>query len=149
MHSKIGYKINIQIEDNTGKTDAVMFGKTVQSLINKVCSTLTYDEGYTDRYMIPPILEEIRGISKIFVIQFQTRGAFIDKVILKTFNDEQPQLYLSPITTASSKETSSVSKPIQSVSVPHESTSFASSSKKKKTNQLRRNDKQKEKEVII
>ena len=95
------YKISARIEDNTGRMNIVMFGKTVQSLINKPCSILTIQEGYTDPTIVPPILNQLKGISKIFVIQFRLRGAFIDAVIIKTFDDDiQPMLLPAPTTTS-------------------------------------------------
>ena len=79
-----------------------MFGKTVQSLINKPCSVLTIQEGYTKATVIPPILNQLKGISKIFVIQFRPKGAFIDAVIVKTFDDDiQPMSLPAPTTTPS------------------------------------------------
>ncbi|GMN48561.1 hypothetical protein TIFTF001_017721 [Ficus carica] len=95
------YKINARIEDNTGGMSIVMFGKTVQSLINKPCSILTIQEGYTDPTVIPPILNQLKGISKIFVIQFRLRGAFIDAVVVKTFDDDMQQMLLPTPTTTS------------------------------------------------
>ncbi|GMN67179.1 hypothetical protein TIFTF001_036243 [Ficus carica] len=58
-------------------------------------------EGYTDPTIIPPILNQLKGISKIFVIQFRLRGAFIDAVIVRTFDDDvQPMLLPAPIMTS-------------------------------------------------
>ncbi|GMN74734.1 hypothetical protein TIFTF001_053213 [Ficus carica] len=62
---------------------------------------LTIQEGYTDPTIIPPILNQLEGISKIFVIQFRQRGAFIDAVIVKTFDDDvQSKLLPAPSTTS-------------------------------------------------
>ena len=98
------YKINARIEDNTGGMSIVMFGKTVQSLINKHCSILTIQEGYTDSTVIPPILNQLKGMSKIFIIQFRLRDAFIDAVIVKTFDDDmQPTLLAAPTTNSMSR----------------------------------------------
>ncbi|GMN60489.1 hypothetical protein TIFTF001_029572 [Ficus carica] len=82
----------------------VMFGKTVQSLINKPCSILTIQEGYTDLTVIPSVLNQLKGISKIFVIQFRPRRAFIDAVIVKTFDDDVQPLSLPAPTTMPSEE---------------------------------------------
>ena len=82
----------------------VMFGKTVQSLINKPCSVLTIQEGYTDPTIIPPILNQLKGMSKIFVIQFRPRGAFIDAVIIKIFDDNIQPLSLPAPTTMPAEE---------------------------------------------
>ncbi|GMN31389.1 hypothetical protein TIFTF001_049679 [Ficus carica] len=101
------YKINARIEDGTGGMNIVMFGKTVQSLINKPCSILTIQEGYTDPTVIPPILNQLKGISKIFVIQFRPRGVFIDAVIVKSFDDDIQPLSLPAPTTMPSKEAAS------------------------------------------
>ena len=82
-----------------------MFGKTVQSLINKPCSILTIQEGYNDPTVIPPILNQLKGMSKIFVLQFRPRGAFIDAVIIKSFDDDVQPLSLPAPTTVPSTET--------------------------------------------
>ena len=71
-----------------------MLGKTVQSLINKACSILTIQEGYTDPNIIPPPLDQLKGMSKIFFIQFRPRGAFIDATVVKTFDDDESQMLL-------------------------------------------------------
>ncbi|GMN27604.1 hypothetical protein TIFTF001_041055 [Ficus carica] len=99
------YKINARIEDSTGGMNIVMFGKTVQSLINKPCSILTIQEGYTDPAVIPPILNQLKGMSKIFVIQFRPRGAFIDAVVIKSFDDDVQPLSLPAPTIIPSTET--------------------------------------------
>ena len=71
-----------------------MLGKTVQSLVNKACSILTIQEGYTDPNIIPPLIDQLKGMSKIFLIQFRPRGAFIDTTVIKTFEDDESQMLL-------------------------------------------------------
>ncbi|GMN72125.1 hypothetical protein TIFTF001_052794 [Ficus carica] len=88
------YKINARIEDSTGGINIVMLGKTVQSLVNKACSILTIQEGYTDPNTIPPLIDQLKGMSKIFLIQFRPRGAFIDATVVKTFDDDESQMLL-------------------------------------------------------
>lgn len=73
-----------------------MLGKTVQSLVNKACSILTIQEGYTDPNIIPPLLDQLKGMSKIFLIQFRPRGAFIDATVVKTFDDDESRMSLPP-----------------------------------------------------
>ena len=113
--------------------EIVMFGKTVQSLINKPCSILTIQEGYTDPTVIPPILNQLKGISKIFVIQFRLRGAFIDVVIVKTFDDDiQPMLLATPTTTSFEE------LPPSSISIDPETPQLGSKKTTKKTTNLYR-----------
>ena len=80
-----------------------MLGKTVQSLVNKPCSILTIEEGYTDPNIIPPLLDQLKGMSKIFLIQFRPRGAFIDATVVKTFDDDESRMLLPPPPIESSK----------------------------------------------
>ncbi|GMN59219.1 hypothetical protein TIFTF001_028311 [Ficus carica] len=99
------YKINGRIEDSTGGLNIVMLGKTVQSLVNKPCSMLTIQEGYTDPNLIPPLLDQLKGMSKIFLIQFRPRSAFIDATVIKTFDDDESQMLLPTPSIESSKDT--------------------------------------------
>ena len=60
-------------------------------------------EGYTDPTIIPPILSQLKG-TKIFIIQFRLRGAFIDAVIVRTFDDDvRPMLLPTPTIKPSEK----------------------------------------------
>ena len=77
----------IQIEDYTRDMEVIAFGRTVQALIKKPCSTLTIDENFTDPFIIPPIIDLIRGQSKIFQIFFQQRGTQMSTLIFKIFED--------------------------------------------------------------
>ena len=72
----------------------LMLGKVVQSLVNKPSSILTIQEGYTDLNIIPPLIDQLKGMSKIFLIQFRPRGAFIDTTVIKTFDDDESQMSL-------------------------------------------------------
>ena len=74
--------------------NTVMLGETVQSLVNKYCSILTIQDGYTDPNIIPPLLDQLKGMSKIFSIQFRSRGAFIDATVIKTFDDDESPILL-------------------------------------------------------
>ncbi|GMN55360.1 hypothetical protein TIFTF001_024482 [Ficus carica] len=98
------YKINARIEDSTGGMNIVMIGRTIQSLVNKPCSILTIQDGYTDPNIIPPLLDQLKGISKIFSIQFRPRGAFIDATVIKTFDDDETQMLLPAPPTESPKD---------------------------------------------
>ena len=85
----------------------IIFGKTIQSLINKRCSILIIQEGYTDPNIIPPIIDQYKGTLKIFLIQFCPRGVFIDATIVKTFDDDEPPMLLPAPTIECSKEITS------------------------------------------
>ena len=82
-----------------------MLGKTVKSLVNKSCSILTIQEGYTDPNLIPPLIDQLKGMSKIFMIQFRPRGAFIDATVIKTFDDDESQILLPTPPIESPKDT--------------------------------------------
>ena len=83
------YRLTTHIEDDTGETMVTIFGKAAQILIKKPCSTLTIDEGFTDPLVIPPIIEQLKGQTKIFQIYFKTRGTTMTTIVSKVF-DEQP-----------------------------------------------------------
>ena len=42
-----------------------------------------------DEYILPPIIEQQIGQSKIFMLYFRTRGALIDAIIVKIFDDDE------------------------------------------------------------
>ena len=66
-------------------------------MVNKHCSILTIQDGYTNLNIIPPLLDQLKSMSKIFMIQFDPRGAFIDAIDVKTFDyDESPMLLPTP-----------------------------------------------------
>ena len=50
---------------------------------------LTIQDRYTDLNIIPPLLDQVEGMSKIFLIQFRPRGAFIDETVVKTFDNNK------------------------------------------------------------
>ena len=69
---------------------------------------MTIEECYTDESIIPPVIDQQRGQTKIFQIYFWTLDAIIDTIVSKIFNDDQMvSPLLSPsITTSSDKMTS-------------------------------------------
>ena len=91
------YRLNTNIEDETGQTTVTIFGKAAQVLVKKPCSTLTIDEGFTDASIIPPTIEQLKGQTKIFQIYFKVRGSTTNFVASKVFDDQLPEiLSLSP-----------------------------------------------------
>ena len=69
-------------------------------MIKKTCSTLIIEEGYIDQSIIPPIIDQQRGHTKIFQVYFRSRGALIDTIISKNFYDDQISILLpSPLAT--------------------------------------------------
>ena len=66
-----------------------IFDKAAQALIKKPCSTLTIDEGFTDPFIISPIIAQLRGQTKIFQLYFQQRGPQINAIVSKIFEDIQ------------------------------------------------------------
>ena len=98
------YKINARIEDNTGRMNIIMLGKTVQSLVNKPCFILTIQDGYTDPNIIPLLFNQLKSISKIFLLQFHPRCAFIDATVVKTFDDDKSPMLLPAPPTESPKD---------------------------------------------
>ena len=79
----------------------------MESLLRLSCSTLTIEQGYDDEYTLPPIIEELRGRTKIFQIFFRTRATVIDAIVSHIFNDDNattpppsrpPSITLDPIT---------------------------------------------------
>ena len=58
-------------------------------LLRVSCSTLAIDQGYTDEYRLPPIIEEQRGWTKNFQIYFRTRGVVIDTIVAQIFYDDK------------------------------------------------------------
>ena len=77
------------IEDHTGDMDITIFGRATQALIKKPCSTLTIDEGFTDPFTIPPIINQLRNETKIFQIYFQRRGSQITAIVSKIFEETE------------------------------------------------------------
>ena len=65
-----------------------LFGKAAQILIKRVCSTLTIDEGFTDPSVIPPIIEQLRGQTKVFQIYFKTRETTLNAIVSKIFYEQ-------------------------------------------------------------
>ena len=79
----------------------------MQSRIRVACLTLTIEEGYIDEFRIHPIIEQLRGYTKIFQIYFRTRGTVINTIVAKIFEDDgaitpppspPPPTTLDPIT---------------------------------------------------
>ena len=94
------YRLNTQIEDETGETMVTIFGKAAQILVKKLCSALTIDDGFTDLLVIPLAIEQLKGLNKIFQIYFKTHGATTNAIVSKVFDDEQPEILpLPPPTT--------------------------------------------------
>ena len=109
------YKLNIRIEDSTGYMNVVLFGTVMQILLGVAYSELTTEGDYMDGHILPPIIEQQIGQSKIFVLYFRTRGALIDAIIFKKIYDDEvatpaPSLLIpspsNPVT--SSSRTSSI-----------------------------------------
>jgi len=69
--------------------DITIFGRAAQALIKKPCSALTIDEGFTDPFTISPIIDQLRGQTKIFQIYFQRRGPQITAIVSKIFEDTE------------------------------------------------------------
>jgi len=74
--------------------DIIIFGRAAQALIKKPCSTLTIDEGFTDPFTIPPVINQLRGETKIFQIYFQRKGPQITTIVSKIF--EETELITAP-----------------------------------------------------
>ena len=68
---------------------------------------LAIEQGYTDKYKLPPIIKDQIGQTKIFQLYFRTRVALIDAIVAQIFDDDEaatpppsspPQITLDPIT---------------------------------------------------
>ena len=59
--------------------------EVMQSLVRISYATLTIDQGHDDEYTLPPVIEELKGQTKIFQIFFRTRGAIIDTIVAQIF----------------------------------------------------------------
>ena len=81
------YRLNTQIEDDTGGITVTIFGKAAQRLIKKPCSAMTIDEGFTDPSIIPPAIEQLKCLTKIFQVYLKTRGATTNIVVSRVFDD--------------------------------------------------------------
>jgi len=84
--------------------DIIIFGRAAQALIKKSCSTLTIDEGFTDPFTIPPVINQLRGETKIFQIYFQRKGPQIATIVSKIFDETEfitapPQISAPAIST--------------------------------------------------
>ena len=77
------YKLNTRIEDSTGYINVVLFGIVMQKLLGVAGFELTIEEDYMNEYILPPIIEQQIGHSKIFMLYFRTCGALIDAIIVK------------------------------------------------------------------
>ena len=42
-----------------------------------------------DEHVLPPIIEQQIGQNRIFMLYLMTRGALIDTIIMKMFNDDE------------------------------------------------------------
>jgi len=98
------YRLNAEIQDTTGNMTITIFGRAAQALIKKPCSALTIDEGFTDPYIIPPAIDQLKGQTKIFQIYFQQRGTQISTIVSKTFEDNEFALPPPQIPTATTTE---------------------------------------------
>ena len=83
------YKLNIRIEDSTGYMNVVLFGTVMQILLGVAYSELTTEGDYMDEHILPPIIEQQIGQSKIFMLYFRTRRALIDAIFVKIFDDDE------------------------------------------------------------
>ena len=84
--------------------DIIIFGRAAHALIKKSCSTLTIDEGFTDPFTIPPVINQLRGETKIFQIYFQRKGPQITTIVSKIFEETElitapPQISAAAIST--------------------------------------------------
>ena len=104
MYLNNRYRLTTQIEDETGETMVTIFGKTAQVLIKNPCSTLTMDEGFTEPSVILPIIEKLKGQSKIFQIYFKTRRAMLNAIVSKVFDDQPLEILAIPTSTVKSLE---------------------------------------------
>ena len=50
---------------------------------------LAIEQGYTDEYVLPPIIEEQIGKTKIFQVYFRPRGGLIDTTVSTIFDDDK------------------------------------------------------------
>ena len=69
--------------------NVVLFGTIMQTLLGVVCSELTTERDYMDEHILALIIEQQIGQSKIFMLYFRTRGALIDAIIVKIFDDDE------------------------------------------------------------
>ena len=81
--------------------NVVLFGTVMQTLLGVPCSELTIEGNYMDEYVLPPIIEQQIGQNKIFMLYFKTRGALIDSIVVKFFDDDEaatssPSLLVPP-----------------------------------------------------
>ena len=59
---------------------------------------LAIEQGYTDEYVLPPIIEEQIDKTKIFQVYFRPRGGLIDTTVSTIFdNDEATAPPTSPL----------------------------------------------------
>ena len=91
--------LNTHIEDDSGETKITIFSRTAQILIKKPCSMLTFDERYTDQAIIPPTIEQLKGLQKIFQVYFKRHGATTSTIISKIFEDELLEIVVSQSST--------------------------------------------------
>ena len=82
------YRLNTQLEDDSGKTIVTLLGKTTQILIQKSCHVLTFVEGYTDQALIPPEIERLKGLHKIFQVYLKPHRAITGIIVSKIFEDQ-------------------------------------------------------------
>ena len=98
-HLNNRYRLTTHIEDETGEITVTIFGTAAQVLIKKPCSTLTIDERFTDPSVIPPIIEQLKGQSKIFQIYFKIRVATLNAIVSKVFDYQPLEMLALPSST--------------------------------------------------
>ena len=60
----------------------------MQSLVRVSYAIFTIDQDYHNEYTLPPVIEALRGQTKIFQIFFRTRGALINTIVAQIFEDD-------------------------------------------------------------
>ena len=95
--------------------NVVLFGIVMQKLLGVAYSEVTIEGDYMDEYTLLPIIEQQIGQSKIFMLYFRIRGALIDAIIAKIFDDDEaatplpsPLPALSPVPLISDSRTSGI-----------------------------------------
>ncbi|KAK9056589.1 hypothetical protein SSX86_023951 [Deinandra increscens subsp. villosa] len=69
------YCITGTISDGTGSITATLFGNAVASLVGVSCYDMVHEHGHTDDSKMPDMLQSIKGLKRIFMLEKGKRDA--------------------------------------------------------------------------
>ncbi|XVE84963.1 hypothetical protein DITRI_Ditri17bG0054000 [Diplodiscus trichospermus] len=104
------YRLHCVLQDDTRALNVTIFGRIAQALIKKSRWTLTMEDRHTDQQTLPPIIDELKGLTRIFQLYFGPKGITTKKpdfVVSKFFYNDSH----SPITISKHDQPKTLSAP--------------------------------------